>query len=196
MRVQKRTEFLPTVKQHPCLFFRLGTTSLSYPDTGASTRTGTHGWHATAFAGQGAPPRGRMQASTYYVQSFILSPNTGIIFSAVGTLSGNVVDLALGDLGAMDLKMRGEITNALNEPTHDHMNFFESHNSRASGTHTYNLSGYLHSGRTSGIASITFETLVIADVATPVPEPATCAMLLAGLALVGYRARRKCAVSA
>ncbi|ATQ74843.1 hypothetical protein CR152_32040 [Massilia violaceinigra] len=169
----------------------LGTTSISSRGGFASTRSDASSWRSLAHVDGAMLLNGSMSASTTHSSTFILSPNTGIMFSAVAEISGEVSPLGPGDSAVMNVRMQGDISSRYGSDNAEMMDFTESYSKFTSGTQTYKMSGYLHSNQQEVMGSIRFSTDAVARVVSAVPEPESYAMLLAGLGLVGFCTRRK-----
>ncbi len=132
-----------------------------------------------------------MQASTSHLDRFRLSPNTGMIISAIGTVSNDVSTPASDSRGWAYFSLKGRLGDETGQTPGEEMTFYQSCYARLSGTKTYTISAYLESRRLDGYGHLEFETNNVAGVISAVPEPETYAMLLAGLAMVGWCARRR-----
>lgn len=131
-------------------------------------------------------PVGIQQAYGFASQrvEFTLSPNTGLVFSALGSLSSDPVtarvEASLYATGVMRTVTNGVESNQS----------FENSFSLVDGERDYTLRGYLATASVEERGYLYFKTDTFVR-AQPVPEPATYGMLLAGALVVGAAARRK-----
>lgn len=109
--------------------------------------------------------------NTYFISA------TAVVNSRSSVLSGNMISL-YSHLPGMSPVLQGSFTYAKSSTDHDFGNM-------SAGSYYYELSGMNDGDHINQIALQSFATAV-----TPVPEPETCAMLLAGLGVMGVIARR------
>ncbi|WP_222852972.1 PEP-CTERM sorting domain-containing protein [Massilia genomosp. 1] len=122
------------------------------------------------------------------VGEFILSPNTELIFTAVG----KIAQQRDGGLEGSEsrIAMRAYLLDANGEEYRQFDKSYEVINRNASAT--INLYGSLRSDATQRNGQFSFNAYTsLMGVTPPVPEPSTYAMLLAGAAVVGAVARRR-----
>jgi hypothetical protein len=127
-------------------------------------------------------PASSANASSYAIRNFTLSPNTGLIWSAIGNLAA----VAPG-VGA-SVRVFGTLSDT--EGSQIESRRFSLDYNTWGGGDSVNLSGYLFTDDQALSGNLSVSTSVF-GVANSVPEPSTWGMLFAGLAVVGARRRRR-----
>lgn len=160
---------------------------------GNVTVTGPHGASAAGSSQTGifsnaayVSPTGEQKAvsGVSYQLGFTLSPNTGLLVSARGTLASHPVtadvEASIYASGTMEQVING---------VRDQQDYANAYNI-VDGASAHTLRGYLATGseQQQGYLFFRTDTNVLA---APVPEPATYGMLLAGALIIGAAARRK-----
>ncbi|CUI04953.1 PEP-CTERM sorting domain-containing protein [Massilia antarctica] len=159
---------------------RFGAAGGSASDTGISSSAKVY--HPVASDGV----YHKYSTNSYRITDFILSPNTQMIFTALGTVS----DLRQGkfDSSVARISMQGKLL----DESGGWMDSFSKSYETSAGSATLRMYGSLS---TDGLArSGRFDLTTYAFLAGPVssvPEPSTYGMLLAGTFLVGAMACRQ-----
>lgn len=134
-----------------------------------------------------APGIGTVSAASEREISFTLSPNTGILFSALAN-----VDIARDApiTGWSGASIYGWVDQGNNL---DSTIYFSDLFAPKSGPLAYHLSAFGYAGQYGGTGRVEFSASanVFHYNPAPVPEPAGAAMLLAGLGLIGAAAARR-----
>lgn len=166
-----------------------GTTSIARAFGAASTSSTATTSRAQAGFELASPYFQLFSSQHFHGWDFEITPSTGILFRANATLSATHA----GD-GTRSLA-RASMVGYLNHFGDESLeqSDFTDMVSIENGARAYTLSGYLHSGQESlrGAFGIGTEATAAFYGISPVPEPSTYAMLLAGLGLLGWRARSR-----
>lgn len=149
----------------------------------------------TSASASGALAPSALSGTSLYVtahrlQNFTLSANTGVTWSALGSLSA---DHTASGGGSAGVYFGGSLDDAVDEVI-EYGSFGESARTTL-GSGVYQLGGYLATrvaatGYVSAYVEISNNAFVEIP---PVPEPESYAMLAAGLLVVGAARRRKSA---
>lgn len=118
---------------------------------------------------------------------FTLTPYTGLLFTALGN---TYADARQGEQLRADLFVQLDLSTTDNGIERFY-NQTWSNGLTTNGSRDYNLSRYLVTGSGVGTGILQTFTAVWGDSVSPVPEPATGGMMLAGGVLVGLLARRR-----
>ncbi|MFP5391477.1 MAG: PEP-CTERM sorting domain-containing protein [Gammaproteobacteria bacterium] len=167
-----------------------GTLSITTSNAFASASNFTDGLSATATYSVG-PGLQTVGAAAWQDLRFTLAPETGVIFSALSNLHGEV-DLEWSTW--MTSEMRIWVDAADDSGASQSVGDF---NRIFNGANTYQMSAFAHGGAGGATGLLRLSVGVQTDyfdptpIPAPVPEPESVAMLLAGLAVVGARAVRR-----
>lgn len=162
----------------------IGTTSVTRPFGAASTTSGATSHRGEAAISALGSRHQQFRTSNSYGMFFALSPFTRIEFSATATIDA----ASQGD----QMSATSWISfNGVHFDTNAVFDKFETFHVTHDGERDLSLSGFLETGRLAADGAFSIDTLTSASSqAAVVPEPSTYAMLLAGLGLLGWRARR------
>ncbi|WP_099875602.1 PEP-CTERM sorting domain-containing protein [Massilia violaceinigra] len=156
----------------------------TWTDGGAQTHTTPTTLAASAIYDGPAQTNRSIYAGNTYGVSFSLAPNTALRFSAAIDLGASPPDASANASSLAILSGRFEEEQWL------YSSFDVDYRSNQDGVGTRLFSRTLQTGENQGSGSFTFWTGAYAGIhgVPAVPEPSTCAMLLAGLGLVAWRA--------
>ncbi|MFP5391476.1 MAG: FxDxF family PEP-CTERM protein [Gammaproteobacteria bacterium] len=129
-------------------------------------------------------------ANTSYRADFTLTPFTGVLFSALGDVAA-----IKGDPNT-SVDAKASLFAIVQGPDwkFDGASSFNETLQPDAGSVSYTFHGYIHSGDKLGTGHFLLETDLwtnVHEVTPPVPEPASVAMMLGGLAVVGAAAARR-----
>lgn len=166
-----------------------GTTSITRAFGSAATRSTATSSSVQAGFELASPYFQLFSGQHFYGWDFEITPSTGILFRTTATL--NAAHAGDGTRSLAKASMVGYLYHYGDES--QEQSDFTDLVAIENGARSYTLSGYLHSGQESlrGAFGIGTEATAAFYGISPVPEPSTYAMLLAGLGLLGWRARRK-----
>lgn len=164
-----------------------GTTSTTRAAGEASASIGADGTSAHAVLPTPGLQREQFSAWTRWNWDIELTPATAVIFRAVATLDATPGGDGLFASSTVTMFGRLETWN----PTVQTLSAFNDYVSSSQTQGGQELFGYMHTGSESrrGFVSIEASATVAVLETSPVPEPSSCAMLLAGLGLLGWRHR-------
>ncbi|NHZ89655.1 PEP-CTERM sorting domain-containing protein [Massilia sp. CCM 8733] len=169
-----------------------GAMALAGPHIAASTQAGADSWRISS---SGDPRAGYMAgAYTAAIASidFVLAPHTAMLVSAVADLhaENHAPDAYLW----RSVSLTGSLFRNV-DGVQTWARFEDRRENLAPMSERYRLAGALHAGDNASAGTLTLSaatSFVFFHQATPVPEPAHCAMLLAGLGvLAGARRQRR-----
>lgn len=166
-----------------------GITSLTRPWGAASTEWNGSYQFASASLDDNSGRSRIIAAENVYDVSFTLSPSTRLLVTANGVLTAHLSETAARAQTTTTLE--GSVAR---DDWWEPYRFFFTYRSLESGTEAFSLQGTLENGLVPSVVSLSVDTLATASFygqTTPVPEPATYAMLLAGVGLIGGVARRR-----
>lgn len=144
---------------------------------------------ASIAVGETTPLGTTLHAGGTLHRSFSLTPYTGVIWTAAVGLAG---DQAYA-FGQQSATLAGQLIDDVAD-TFDERQTFSAGASVGlpwNGSETDSLSGYLYSDGRARKGFVDFAVNNWIYVTSPVPEPATYGMFLAGIALLGMRLRRQ-----
>lgn len=169
----------------------LGSTEVNGPAGSASTSSSADTWSSIASLAGDPAGTPTAHANTAHIAWFTLSPATKAVFSL--TASGGA--LHTGDASRAGATVHVFAILASLEPVQPPGTYFSLYRDVTGPDATFSFSGELNSPAgdpvfgTIEINTSAFATLY--DPASPVPEPSSYAMLLAGAAIVGAARRRR-----
>lgn len=167
-----------------------GTTAIVRPTAGAGTSLSETALSAGAYISSSKYGPQQYQAEATRYAQFILSPSTGLLLTASGTVRAEGFDLAWPrDSMRAGISLHGQ----LNSPVAgiDGSDYIERSYSTTGGVRDYSLSAYFASGAVAQSGNFQLGVSSSTDISSTVPEPSSYAMLLAGAVLLGGAARKR-----
>lgn len=161
-----------------------GTIEVTRPFGNAAASTSSDGVSTSVFLQSPGPVTSSGSVSSRFVRDFILSPNTGLLWTAVGSLA------AVAPGVGTTLRFEGTLLD--DEGSLTQQRRFSQKYDAWFGGGTVDLYGFLFTDDEALSGDLTVYSSSFA-LANSVPEPSTWGMLFAGLAVVAARLRRKSA---